>query len=42
MRYHSSYHSAYVLDPDGNNIEAIYRANGTTVIAVRPAPIKSR
>jgi catechol 2,3-dioxygenase-like lactoylglutathione lyase family enzyme len=23
-QYHSSYYSAYVLDPDGNNVEAVY------------------
>ena len=25
-RYHASYYGAFVLDPDGNNIEAVYRA----------------
>jgi len=24
-RYHPSYYAAYVLDPDGNNIEAVYQ-----------------
>lgn len=23
--YHSGYYAAFVLDPDGNNIEAVYR-----------------
>ena len=24
-KYHSSYYAAYVLDPDGNNVEAVYQ-----------------
>ena len=27
--YHPGYFAAFLLDPDGNNIEAVYRGNGT-------------
>ncbi|MEN3310961.1 MAG: hypothetical protein V7645_290 [Actinomycetota bacterium] len=26
--YHPGYYSAYVLDPDGNNVEAVYHGPG--------------
>jgi catechol 2,3-dioxygenase-like lactoylglutathione lyase family enzyme len=28
-RYHPGYYAAYVLDPDGNNIEAVYHGSST-------------
>ncbi|HWH13894.1 MAG TPA: VOC family protein [Miltoncostaeaceae bacterium] len=27
-RYHPGYHAAYVLDPDGNNVEAVHHGGG--------------
>lgn len=27
-RYHASYYAAYVLDPDGNNVEAVHHGDG--------------
>ena len=28
-RYHPGYYAAYLLDPDGNNIEAVYHGPST-------------
>ncbi len=30
LQYHAEYYAAYVLDPDGNNIEAVYHGERTT------------
>ena len=38
--YHPGYYSAYLLDPDGNNVEAVYHGPSTRTadsIVVRPA-----
>jgi len=31
--YHPAYYAAFVLDPDGNNIEAVYHGEGTRTSA---------
>jgi catechol 2,3-dioxygenase-like lactoylglutathione lyase family enzyme len=39
--YHPGYYSAYVLDPDGNNIEAVYHGparRSVPSVVVRPGP----
>ena len=39
-RYHPGYYSAYALDPDGNNVEAVFHGPSTRTAAsveVRPA-----
>ena len=38
--YHPGYYAAYVLDPDGNNVEAVYHGpatRSTASVVVRPA-----
>ncbi len=32
-QYHDSYYAAYLLDPDGNNVEAVHHGRGRTVEA---------
>src|SRR5918999_1063809 len=39
-KYHAGYYAAYVLDPDGNNVEAVFHGPATRSspsIVVRPA-----
>jgi catechol 2,3-dioxygenase-like lactoylglutathione lyase family enzyme len=37
-QYHATYYAAYILDPNGNNIEAVFHGEGPhqTAHAVRP------
>jgi hypothetical protein len=42
-RYHAGYYAAFVLDPDGNNIEAVYHGEATrsavSVVITPAAPL---
>lgn len=43
--YHPGYYAAFVLDPDGNNIEAVYhgeaKRSAPSVVVEFPAPVSS-